>query len=430
MTHRNERHRVAVHPVVAYDRAVLTAVVRQIFAAYGLPARVRGGTPVLLKPNLIAPRPSADAVCTHPEVVRAVAAAVIDCGGRPCVGDSPGYAPLSRCIEKSGLKPVLDELAIGVVPFSAAASFPVPDHRLSPRIELAAALADFPVIINLPKLKTHGLMGLTLAVKNLFGCVPGIRKAGWHYRAGHRRELFARMLLDIHAAVCPALHLLDGIVGMEGDGPTRGRPVPVGLLAAAADGPALDWTVEGLLKYPETTPLIAAALDDGSLDPARITVDNHGFTAPEGPLKPARSARATARFPLHSMLRRLVVRRPRIAVSRCRRCGVCVKHCPAGAMKLVDGRVRIDYKTCIRCYCCHELCPYDAVRVGWVPGWIAAAQVEEEFDNERTDDAAGTSAGAATAVAAADAPGRAAGGGDPGAGTCNNDFGRGAHKRG
>jgi uncharacterized protein (DUF362 family)/Pyruvate/2-oxoacid:ferredoxin oxidoreductase delta subunit len=378
MTSRNERHRVVVHSALAYDRAVLTAVVQRIFVAYGLAERLRGGVPVLLKPNLIAPRPPDDAVCTHPEVVRAVAAVVIDCGGRPHVGDSPGYAPLSRCIEKSGLKPVLDELAIGIVSFTEAASFPVPDHRLSPRIELAAALADFPVIINLPKLKTHGLMGLTLAVKNLFGCVPGIRKAAWHYRAGHRRELFARMLLDIHAALRPALHLLDGIVGMEGDGPTRGRPLAVGLLAAADNGPALDWTVEGFLQYPETTPLIAAALADGSLDPARITVDNHGFTALKRPLRPARSARAAARFPLHALLRRLLVRRPLIVADRCQRCGVCIEHCPAGAMKLVDGRVRIDYKICIRCYCCHELCPHDAVRVGWGPGWTAAAPVDKE----------------------------------------------------
>lgn len=333
----------------------------------GVDGFIQPGERVLLKPNLIAPRPAADAVCTHPEVVRAVAMIIRDCGATPFIGDSPGYASLDRCLEKSGIREVVAALDIGVVSFERQVECRRPENHILKRFNLAAPVLEFDRVINLPKLKTHGMMGLTLAVKNLFGCIPGLSKAHWHMRAGHQRQLFARILLDLYQTIKPDLHILDGIVAMEGEGPTGGVPVSLGLLGAAVDGVALDYATEQLLDYPQLTPISQQAIDDNLLIPERIEVAGD-FPEHRRPLKTARGSRDAA-FPLHRLVRRLVVKNPVISSSRCHRCLVCVKHCPAQAMKFVDRSVRINYNTCIRCYCCHELCPYHAVRVRWGLAW-------------------------------------------------------------
>jgi uncharacterized protein (DUF362 family) len=100
---------------------------------------------------------------------------------------------------------------------------------------------------NLPKWKTHGFTLLTLGVKNLFGCVPGTKKALWHLKAGDNHTLFAQMLVDLCQAIRPSLTLLDGIVGMEGTGPGSGDPIPLGLILASKDPLSLDQIVCDLL---------------------------------------------------------------------------------------------------------------------------------------------------------------------------------------
>jgi uncharacterized protein (DUF362 family)/Pyruvate/2-oxoacid:ferredoxin oxidoreductase delta subunit len=348
-----------------YKAKTIADTLRQGLSALNLEGAVKRGDRVLLKPNLVMAKTPELAVTTHPEVVRAVAMVLNDCGAKLYLGDSPGFGSLERCLEKSGLMAVMRDMDVAMVSFTEETTILESENLVAKKLTLAAAAFDYDKIINLPKLKTHSMMGTSLAVKNLFGFIPGLRKAKWHLRAGHDRHLFARVILDIYQQIVPAWNFLDGIVGMEGEGPTGGTPRDCGILALSADAPLLDYLVEKWIGYPELTPLSQEAHNLGWLPEENLYACGSAALKPLSPaIKPAKGANQ-ATFPGQRLWRRIFIRRPVIIRHRCHRCRVCVEHCPAHAMKLVDGKILIDYKRCIRCYCCQELCPYGAVRVGY-----------------------------------------------------------------
>jgi Pyruvate/2-oxoacid:ferredoxin oxidoreductase delta subunit len=216
-------------------------------------------------------------------------------------------------------------------------------------------------VINLAKFKTHSQMTLTLGVKNTFGCVVGLKKPEWHMRAGLDKTLFARLIVQIHQAIAPAFTLIDGILGMDGDGPGKaGRPVPLGLLIGSRSAFAADHAACDLIGMPpEGLPTLAAAETLGiSHDPARITGDGPDridFRLPEA---------GRTRFGpgwLQPLLRRHLLRRPVADADTCRLCGECWQYCPADAIQCRDDRLCFDYNRCIRCYCCIEVCPHGAL---------------------------------------------------------------------
>jgi len=240
-------------------------------------------------------------------------------------------------------------------------------------------------VINLPKLKTHGQLRLTLAMKNLFGAVPGYRKLEWHYRAGHDAARFARMLYEIYRAVNPRLHLVDAIVSMDGLGPTGGRPNPTGFLAAGADGVAVDTVLAELVGVdPADVPLLAAAREAGDGEPGPVELAGD----PPSALRPARFEAPRLRSPrmhgdwverhmpwLARWLRNQLSAMP-FPKPECVGCGECVRLCPAGVIGWrPGGRPEIDRGRCLRCYCCHELCPRQAMGLRR-PGWLGRMLVK------------------------------------------------------
>jgi len=348
-----------------YNAEKIAATLRTGLATLGLEEAVKSGDRVLLKPNLIMAKAPRLAVTTHPEVVRAVAMVLSDCGVRLYLGDSPGFGSLETVIGKCGLKPVLQEFAITVTPFDQEEIVVDTDNLVAKRLTLAAGALQYDKVVNLPKLKTHSMMGTTLAVKNLFGLIPGLKKAAWHLRAGHDRDFFARIMFDIYRQVTPVWNFLDGITGMEGEGPTGGTPRDFNLLALSVDAPALDYMVEKWVGFTELTPLSSVALSLGLV--SEESCGAYGPAADEPlatPIKQAQGATA-ATFPGQKLWRRIFVKRPKISRTRCQHCRVCVQHCPAQVMKLIDAKIVIDYNRCIRCYCCQELCPYGAIRIGF-----------------------------------------------------------------
>ncbi len=352
-----------------YKAEAIADSLRRGLSALNLEGAVKSGDRVLLKPNLIMAKAPELAITTHPEVVRAVAMVLNDCGAQLYLGDSPGFGSLKHCLEKSCIQAVMKGMDIAMVSFDEETTNLDPENLIAKKLTLAAAAFKYDKIINLPKLKTHSMMGSTLAVKNLFGFIPGLSKAKWHLRAGHDRHLFARVILDIYKQVTPAWNFLDGIVAMEGEGPTGGTPRHCGLLALSDDAPLLDYLVEKWVGYPELTPLSQEAQKLGWLPDEKLFACGPAADKPLFPkIKTAKGA-DQATFPGQRLWRRFFVKKPLISRSRCHRCRVCVQHCPAQAMKLVDDKIVIDYKRCIRCYCCQELCPYGAVRVGYGLGF-------------------------------------------------------------
>ncbi len=232
-----------------YDRdAVRVAVRRSLALAGGIESFVKPGARVLLKPNLLKAATPESCVATHPEVVRAVAEEVLGVGGRPFIGDSPAFGSFRDVGRTTGMTMVARDLGIDVVELKQPVRVSAGNGGSPLKLSRTALEAD--VVINIPKLKAHCQLGLTAGVKNLFGCVPGKRKALWHLRLADKENLFAEMIVSIYARVRPALTILDAIVAMEGDGPGKGTPKPLGLLIASADAVAIDRVACELLSYP------------------------------------------------------------------------------------------------------------------------------------------------------------------------------------
>ncbi|RME20678.1 MAG: DUF362 domain-containing protein, partial [Deltaproteobacteria bacterium] len=234
-----------------------------------------------------------------------------------------------------------------------------------PRLKLARAVVEADVVINLAKLKTHALCGMTLAVKNCFGCVVGLGKAQWHVRAHSNVGQFSRMLVEVCRAVRPALSIVDGIVAMDGNGPGSGRPRQAGLLAASADPFVLDRVIAGLcgLGSSDVTTFAHDGLDGG------LDVEFTGLRPEElsisGWRMPRSRSRGIRRIP---WLSDRLVPTPRFDNGKCTSCGQCVKLCPVNALELRNKRVEFDSRRCVHCLCCQETCPEGAIsaRSGWL----------------------------------------------------------------
>ncbi len=354
---------VTLRRCLSYEKAK-DAVARSIEDLGGIDVFVSPGDSVLLKPNMLGAYDPTRAVTTHPSVVQAVAELVLDCRGKPFISDSPGLDPFHFTASKTGIGQIGSRLGIPVSPLTE--SIPAPIGKGSPfrRIEISRQALEADRIINIPKLKTHCQMTLTMGVKNLFGTVVSQRKAEWHYKVGLNRDRFARLLLEIWACLRPGLTVLDGIIGMEGRGPSNGRPRNFGLIAASDDALSMDMVLAPMMGVPlEKYPLYRAAAEAGMApNPSSVVGD-----LPPNPFSPivdlpnSDSIRLLPSW-MDRLGREVLASRPVQDKGKCIRCGKCSRICPADALKLDSlGNLNFDYNRCIRCYCCHEMCPADAI---------------------------------------------------------------------
>ena len=350
-----------------YNLPAIAAAVHQIFQFFGGGERfITPGDKVLLKVNLVAGHKPERRVTTDPSIVEAVARLVMDYGGRPVVADSPGIDSFTRAAERAGFMDVARRLGIPCVELDDPV--PLPPGESFHKIEVSRLVREADVIVNLPKMKTHGQMLLSLGVKNLFGCVVGRAKAAWHYDVGLNRERFASLLLDIYSGVAPALTILDGVIGMDGNGPTSGSPFPYGVIAAAGNALTLDFWLCRMMNVPlEAFPLWRAARQRGMPECSLDDADTSGDFPPDYRfdgvrLPDSRSLRLLPNLPLLGpVVQRAMTSRPVHLPERCIGCGRCQDVCAAGALKHSNKKLRFDYSKCIRCYCCHEMCPEQAI---------------------------------------------------------------------
>ncbi len=258
---------VCLRRLAGYDDPGLDAAVSGLLDAAGCPARP--GSRVLVKPNLVAPRNTALS-CTTPAVVRAVCRHLLGRGAMVTVADSPAFGTGPIVARLSGLAEALSGLPVRLANLDRPRSLPL---SRGGSIGVSRLALEAELIVNVPRLKCHDQMGMTLAVKNLFGCVCGFRKSLAHQQLGKNPAVFARMILDILAALPPSVSLLDGVVAMHKSGPVGGEPFALGLLAAAQNPVALDTAVAGLLGIgPDRIPLWREALTQGlaGADPGDI----------------------------------------------------------------------------------------------------------------------------------------------------------------
>ena len=223
----------------------------------GMATFVKPGNRVLLKPNLLTgARPSKECT-TRPEVVYAVAQMVIEAGGKPFLGDSPAFGSAKGVAVANGYLPILETLNIPIID-SHGQRYQTVNEELN-HLLLSKEAMEADVVINLPKVKSHAQLVLTLGVKNLFSCVPGKMKAWWHMEAGLDPNRFGEMLVETARTINPNLTILDGIIGHEGNGPSGGEPRSLGILGASPDVFALDRAMVEILNVPPAQVLTVAA---------------------------------------------------------------------------------------------------------------------------------------------------------------------------
>lgn len=358
--------KVSLQQLADYDPARVKQTLKLLLEPLGgMNAFVQPGQSVLIKPNMLAGKHPDKAVTTHPEIVRQVIFLVQAAGGKVKVGDSPGLGSPESVARKCGILAVVEESGAEFAPFVESVPIHLPSATFH-QLEVARDALDADVIINLPKLKTHQMMGYTGAVKNMFGLVVGMRKVRLHLQAGTDKAFFALMLLELAERFAPALSIMDGVVGMEGNGPGNGDPVALGALLASPNALALDTVATSLVNLPQQsvwTQKMAVQLARPAAQLAQLSL--HGTPMEKlqtDKFKPARTTDVSFGLPvpLKNVLRNAVTAQPGIT-DACRLCGECATHCPPQAMRSGKQKVEIDYKRCIRCFCCQELCPHGAI---------------------------------------------------------------------
>jgi uncharacterized protein (DUF362 family)/Pyruvate/2-oxoacid:ferredoxin oxidoreductase delta subunit len=366
-----------------YDEGKVLGALRQsIDLIGGIQTFVKQGSRVLLKPNLLFGKSPEKAVTTHPSILKGMIQIVRETGGVPSIGDSPSVGSLTWTAEKAGIKAVADEMKCPLVEFNSPVLPPKGGGKTFKQLDVDRVVLEADVIINLPKLKTHSLTLLTLGVKNLFGCIPGPKKTLWHLKAGKDQETFAKILVDVYEVIRPSLTLLDGIVGMEGNGPNSGRPIPLGLILASADSLSLDQIVCDLLGISRESLLTnRVAFEQGmGIGPIEVLgervedlkVSNFQFPALSQPdwHLPGFMSKA---------LKNALTSKPVIDEEVCKSCDRCAEICPPKALARRGEDLVFDYGQCIRCLCCLEVCPEGAIsnKPGWALKLVRRRQKSE-----------------------------------------------------
>lgn len=360
-----------------YEAAQCETALTEVLAPLGGLDWVRPGMKIAIKANLVSAMKPETAATTHPTLLAALTRLLRSCGAEVVVGDSPGglynAAYLNRVYAVTGMKEVEAAGATLNRDFSQKEAH-FPEAQVAKRFTYTAYLDDADAIISFCKLKSHGMMSLSAATKNLFGAVPGTMKPEYHFRYPNPLD-FAGMILDLNAYFKPQLYLVDAVFAMEGNGPTAGTPRKMGALLAGKNCHALDLICAKLIGLdPMTVPTLRVAANAGligeSAEDIAVSGEVEPYILPDFErIEHGRGMQFETVLPgklgaaFSNFARAALRASPRLQKNECIGCCLCANVCPAKAIAMQDKKPRIDKKQCIRCFCCQEFCPKGAMRV-------------------------------------------------------------------
>lgn len=336
---------------------------------------VREGMCVAIKANLVTFAKPEEAVTTHPALICALIELLRERGaGRVIVGDSPGglynSVFLNKVYSVCGLN-AIEEVGGELNRNFEQAEAHFDRARVAHSFTYTSYLDEADAIVDFCKLKTHGMMGMSAAAKNMFGVIPGTMKPEYHFRYPDQAD-FARMIVDIdeYFEEKTKLCIADAIVGMEGNGPTAGTPREIGAILASKSPHKLDLVCAKIIGLdPDTIPTLGAARERGlipnSVDELKISGDIDSLVIPDyNNVAVRHSLLFNNRSKLFGKVAKSVLEaKPAVKNKECKGCEKCKQICPAQAITMKNGKPVIDRKKCIKCFCCQEFCPFGAMKV-------------------------------------------------------------------
>lgn len=379
--YNSEKSRVVLLECNEYDEnKVYETVKNGIELLGGIEKFIGRDERILLKPNLLKKAVPDQAITTHPVVFKAIARILREKGyDKICYGDSPGNGSFTKISSHAGISKVAEEFGIKEADFKQGKKVDFPEGKVAKEFIISNGVLDSDCIINICKMKTHALERITGAVKNTFGCIYGFNK-GLSHAKYQNADRFAKMLCDLNKMLRPRLHIMDGIVAMEGNGPSSGTPVKMNVILISRDPVALDSVFCRLINLdPASVPTningknweignwndnsieILTPQGKKSIDEVIKQYGKVDFDVYRGDIR-------KAGFHRIEWMIRFISQRPYIIKKKCVRCGICVNSCPvegkAISLDRSEGTVpKYDYDKCIRCYCCQEMCPEKAIKV-------------------------------------------------------------------
>lgn len=357
-----------------YAPEELLRQMEEAFTALGVWEEIRPGMTVVIKPNLVISSKPDAAIATHPALVAAVGKCVQKAGGEVVIAESPGgpYTPatMKAIFRGCGYTDMAKDCGFTLYTECKSREVSLPGAVRCRQLSVAEPFLTRDYLIDLCKLKTHSMVGFSGAVKNLFGAVPGLQKPELHCRFPEKQP-FSEMLVDLCDFLKPDLCIVDGILAMEGNGPTGGKPRKLGVLGASKSPYALDVCATSLIGIaPESILMLKEAHRRGlgPISPEECRLVKEGIAPlaqPDFLKAEASSTDFIDRLPkvLRPAAKKLTTPTPKIRKAECVGCGKCAESCPQHTIQIRDGKAVIHYKNCIRCFCCHEMCPKHVIDI-------------------------------------------------------------------
>jgi len=369
---KRQLEKVFVSKVDEYDVQKIKSELCASFDALAIDLSSFAGKKVVIKPNLIIKKSPDGAATTHPAVIEAVISVLNDAGVRPVIAESPGgiysAAHLKASYRVCGIEDAVKDYDCELNLDVSSEIMEYRGDKASRSFDIIKPIADADVIIDVCKLKSHSLTKMSGAAKNLYGTIPGIIKFELH-AANPDIGSFSSMLCDLDRMLIGSktiIAITDGIVGMEGEGPTGGTPKKIGALLVSRDVFASDVIAAKILGLTVAdVPLLAEAASRGLIPESADGIETLGENVDGVVLSdfvlPKSQSIGVLDFFSKGKMGEFFMPRPYVT-NKCRACGECVRSCPQKTIAIKKGRAKIDAKNCIRCFCCQELCPFVAIK--------------------------------------------------------------------
>ena len=358
--------KVYIYKCDSYNDEDIKPIIKEIIGLYDELKNIKKGTKVVIKANLVSAMAPDKSATTHPKILKALTDYLLEKECEVVIGDSPGGVYTKPYLKTIYNVTKMNETNAKLNDNFATKKVTYNEAKVLKTFEYTSYLDEADLLINFSKLKTHGMMGMSASVKNLFGTIPGTLKPEYHYRFPNHDD-FANMLIDINTYFKMPINIIDAIDGMEGNGPTSGSTRHIGLILTSSNPYELDYIASKIIGLnPEEVPTIKESIKRELCNPLTIEVNddiNKYIIKDYVLIKNHPLLFMDDKKLIGKIANKLFSNKPVCKENKCIGCQKCANICPMKAITMVNNKPSIDRNKCIKCYCCQEFCPVGAMQV-------------------------------------------------------------------